>query len=127
MIESKSNFVGISPRSGLAENSPALQCWVKGRSNQFEPVKRASDVMTDDKLRSYDLSSAQRTGEEKMRRTPSDESLGYFHSSASRTVMLVIAVSLFLATSFTSSGQTPAASATPDDVKVPAVAVDYRA
>src|SRR5437763_2704128 len=128
MIESKFISAQTSPRSGLAENSPALQCWVRGGKNEDEPVKRA----TEDLVRSVNgqrLSPAARTQGGGERCIPSDKSLGYFRSSVARTMMLLIAF-LFLAATL-AVGQTPSQSPTPSpssqEIKVPAVAVDYRA
>src|SRR5437660_1453082 len=92
-----------APAKRTTENSPALQCWVGGAINIQKPVKRATDV-----LREF-LSSASRThinnmslipamnrwaifvrplrglNHHNMNFDPTDESVGYFRSSASRT------------------------------------------
>src|SRR5438552_11810286 len=128
MIESILISAQTSPRSGLAENSPALQCWVRGGKNEDEPVKRA----TEDLVRSVNgqrLSPAARTQGGGERCIPSDKSLGYFRSSAARTMMMLIAF-LYLAATL-AAGQTPPQSPTPSpssqEIKTPAIAVDYRA
>jgi len=128
MIESKFLSAQTSPRSGLAENSPALQCWVLSGKNEDEPVKRA----TEDLVRSVNgqrLSPAARAQGGEKRFFPSDKSLGYFRSSAARTMMLLTA-SLFL-TATLAAGQTPSQSPTPaassQEIKVPSVVADYRA
>src|SRR5947208_6359845 len=97
----------FSPRSGLNENSPALQCWEHSEIRSSKPAKRAAD---DANIHS-----------DPQRFVPSDESLGYFQSSAARTVMLLTGLVFFIAMSSTSSGQTPTASPTPSvgDVTVP--------
>src|SRR2546423_14801930 len=128
MIESKFISAQTSGRSGLAENSPALQCWVRGGKNEDEPVKRPKE----DLVRSVNrkcLSPAARAQGGEERCIPSDKSLGSFRSSAARTIMLLIAC-LHL-TAAIAVGQTPPQSptrpATPQEIKLPSVAVDYRA
>jgi outer membrane protein TolC len=44
MIHREARAKRLSPRSGLYENSPALQCWVRDRTNFVKPVKRATEV-----------------------------------------------------------------------------------
>ena len=61
-------------------NSPALQCWGTGASGTPRPVKRAKEYR-----KQHFLSSAPRTCDLLFRPIPSDESLGYFRSSARRT------------------------------------------
>ena len=61
-------------------NSPALQCWGTGASGTPRPVKRAKEYR-----KQHFLSSAPRTCDLLFRSIPSDESLGYFRSSAQRT------------------------------------------
>src|SRR5207244_8272589 len=95
MIESIFISAQSRARSGLAENSPVLQCWVRGGKNEDEPVKRA----TEDRVRSVNgqrLSPAARAQGGGERCIPSDKSPGYFGSPAARTIMLLIAF-LFLA------------------------------
>src|SRR5438105_10272093 len=43
MTERKEANNDLSPRSGRSENSPALQCWVQGESDDTEPVKGATE------------------------------------------------------------------------------------
>jgi outer membrane protein TolC len=134
MIEFRRLLTRVSPRSGLRENSPALQCWVHGTIIQAEPVKRA----TEDRWIFGSIPtlqpSASRTNEENGCSLPSDESLGYFQSSALRTSLKLAAlITLVLAfTNSPTSAQEPTASPTPlvsaqQTLKVPAVAIDYRA
>src|ERR1041385_3693224 len=118
----------FSPQSGLDENSPALQCWVYGRTNFQQPVKRATENIVGRLVRQVQP-SASRTEGEKKRIFPSDESLGYFQASAARTIMLLCGLGFFITMSWSSYGQTPTASPTPPigEVSVPPIAVDYRA
>ena len=123
----------LSPRSGLNENSPALQCWVRGRTNFRKPVERA----TEDIVRRFARRiqpSASRTEEGERCSFPSDKSLGYFQWSASRTILMGLAsIAFCLAlTNSTALAQTPAPSSTPaisaeSTFTVPPIAVDYRA
>jgi outer membrane protein len=117
----------LSPLGGLHENSPALQCWERGEISLNEPVKRAADDPENDSDCLF-LSPASQANGLRKHRIPSDESLGYFQSSASRTVMLLCGLVFFITMSWSSYGQTPTASATPPrDISVPPIAVDYRA
>src|SRR2546421_9017010 len=128
MIESKFISAQTSPRSGLAENSPTLQCWVRGGKNEDDPVKRAKGDLIRNVNRKC-LSPAARAQGGGERCIPSDKSLGYFRSSAARTMMLLIAF-LFLAATL-AAGQTPPQTIPPSppnqEIKGPSVAVHYRA
>src|SRR6266513_1815286 len=128
MIESIFISAQTSPRSGLAENSPALQCWVRGGKNEAEPVKRATEGLGRS-VNGKCLTPAARPQGGGERCIPSDKSLGYFRSSAARTIMMLIGF-LYLAATL-AAGQTPSQSPTPaasgQEIKVPSVAVDYRA
>ena len=123
----------LSPRSGLNENSPALQCWVRGRTNSGKPVERATEDVAIRFVRRIQP-SASRTEEGERRSFPGDKSLGYFQRSASRTILMGLAsIALCLAlTNSTALAQTPAPSSTPaisaeSTLTVPPIAVDYRA
>src|ERR1043166_1666843 len=133
MIHREARGKRFSPRSGRNENSPALQCWVYGGTNFQQPVKRATENIVGRLVRKVQP-SASRTKGGMSRIFPSDESLGYFQSSASRTILMSLA-SITFCLAFTSSSalaQTPSPSSTPDvspqqQVSVPPIAVDYRA
>src|ERR1041385_945316 len=120
----------FSPRSGLNENSPALQCWVQSKLNHLKPVKRATENIVGRLVR-QDQRSASRTEGETKRIFPSDESLGYFQASAARTILMSLAsIAFCLAfTSLSALAQTPSPLPTvsPQQVIVPPIAVDYRA
>ena len=124
MIESKRTPATQSPRSGLRENSPALQCWVHGTIIQAEPVERATEDRRVFGATRTLQPSASRTNGENGCSLPNDESLGYFQSSALRTTLLrasLIALVLTF-TGFQALAQTPIPSSSP-----PVVAIDYRA
>src|SRR5438067_3393121 len=118
----------LSPRSGLNENSPALQCWVNGGIRDREPVKRA----TEGHLISGPLSPASRALGREERSFPSDKSLGYFQSSASRTLFTIALTVFFLSrlgsAVFAQTTPSPIPTVSPrQQVTVPPIAVDYRA
>src|SRR5438067_3669027 len=118
----------LSPRSGLNENSPALQCWVNGGIRDREPVKRA----TEGHLISGPLSPASRALGREERSFPSDKSLGYFQSSASRTLFTIALTVFFLSrlgsAVFAQTPPLPIPTVSPQQqVSVPQIAVDYRA
>src|SRR5882762_9423353 len=135
MIEAKPTPTKPRPRSGLRENSPALQCWVQNGLDRPEPVKRATEVNSSVGFMRKLQSSAART-RRKQRRSPSDKSLGYFQMSAARTMpMLAFLISLLLGLpsskvfaqeSAPSPAPSPMVSAQ-QTLKVPTVAIDYRA
>jgi outer membrane protein len=132
MISFTSKRAAISPRSGLHENSPALQCWVHGESDDSEPVKRATEESCVIKLIRKFHSSALRTLEVLNRLFPSDKSLGYFQPSATRTIPNGLALlSLIFAVANSSAAQVPASSVpspTPEQTtSVPTVATGFRA
>src|SRR5712692_9898317 len=120
-----------SPRSGRRENSPALQCWVRDAIIQAKPVKRAIEVIGYVQHIRKVQPSALRTMHKVVRSSPSDESLGYFRTSAPRTIFTFVFL-VALVVPFTNSrafGQTAAsASPTPEDqtLDVPPVATTYR-
>ncbi len=127
MIESKRILAKVSPRSGLGENSPALQCWVHGTIIQVEPVERATEGGAVARLLGRALNR------ERSRKRPPSRS-GYC-LSASRTSLMLTALivlvlaftnSLTLAQTTVSPSPTPLVSAQ-QTLKVPAVAIDYRA
>ena len=136
MIHLRSNFKDRSPRSGLPENSPALQCWVRVRINEVKPVKRATEVEPIVGVLGEFLPSASRTVKGNLRLFPSDKSLGYFLTSASRTISTLaslVALVFGLATS-RAFAQVPSASPVPSPIvtaqealRVPPIAIDYRA
>ncbi len=133
MIESKRTRARLSPRSGLGGNSPALQCWVQGELARSKPVKRATENSSLHAKFGRLLSSALRTVNQGLGSFPSDESLGYFRSSASRT-KLVLGFSIALVVAFTSSQTSAQSTVSPSPtpsadqtLNVPAVAIDYRA
>ena len=133
MIYREARGKRFSPRSGLNENSPALQCWVQSKLNHLKPVKRATENIVGRLVRQVQP-SASRTEGEKKRIFPSDESLGYFQASAARTILMSLAsIAFCLAfTSLSALAQTPSPSSTPDvspqqQLPVPPIAVDYRA
>src|SRR5438128_778855 len=86
MIHLRSKFKDCSPRSGLSENSPSLQCWVRVRINEVKPVKRATEVEPIVGVLGEFLPFASRTVKKNASLFPSDKSLGYFQTSASRTI-----------------------------------------
>jgi outer membrane protein len=118
----------LSPLNGLNEISPALQCWERGEISLSEPAKRAADDPENDSDLLFPSPASRAYGLRK-RRIPSDESPGYFHSSASRTIKLLSGLVFLLTMSWNCYGQTPTVSPTPPlgDVPVPPIAVDYRA
>lgn len=135
MIEFKDTSTTECPRSGLHENSPALQCWVNDGLVESKPVKRAAEnlrVLRGQKLQP----SASRTFARVAYRPPSDKSLGYFQSSAARTILMFVPVLAFVlafanASAFAQTSPvpspTPAEQTTPEQsMKVPAIAIDYR-
>jgi outer membrane protein TolC len=130
MKGTKSTFTKRSPRSGRNESSPALQCWEQSPIDESKPVKRATEGHSFLGKGPTPQSSASRTWDDHMCLFPSDKSLGYFRSSASRTALFAISLVLLILT-FTSSqaiAQEPQSSPTPGQtLKVPAVAADYRA
>src|SRR6266542_1093559 len=95
MIESKDTPTTECPRSGLIENSPALQCWVNGELVEHKPVKRAAENGRCFLSRQLQP-SATRTVERIGYRLPSDKSLGYFQSSALGTILMFIPVLAFV-------------------------------
>src|SRR5688572_29182109 len=114
-----------SPRSGLSENSPALQCWVRDTVELVKPVKRATEVTE------HIQSSASRPKGRRECCVPSDKSLGYFHSSAARTILLT---AFIMFANSPSLAQDSAPSPTPapmisaqQTMKLPVIAIDYRA
>jgi outer membrane protein TolC len=116
------------PRSGLLENSPALQCWDNRELDEHQPVKRANES---ERFARRIHPSALRTVERLESRLPSDKSLGYSRSSASRTIsslFLIIAFSSFAAQlAMAQSTPQPSPSPAEQTIKLPAIAVDYRA
>jgi len=133
MIHREAKRKRLSPRSGLYENGPALQCWVHGRTNFCEPVKRATENI----LRQLVLQiqpSASRTGGRDASVFPSDKSLGYFQASAARTILMSLASIAFCLALGNSAALAQAASPSPtpgvsaeQSLKVPTIATDYRA
>ena len=70
---------GLRPRSGRLESSPALQRWERKKEEKTEPAKRATESWVS-------LSPASRAEDSEGSQFPSDKSLGYFQSSAARTI-----------------------------------------
>jgi hypothetical protein len=64
---------------GRHENSPALQCWVNEPKPIREPLKRATEFIVD---ALQPQPSVSRTPGLYSGNDPTDESVGYFHSSA---------------------------------------------
>src|SRR6266446_9303431 len=133
MIESKRIRARLSPRSGLGGNSPALQCWVPGELVKSKPVKRATENTSLHAKLGKLLSSALRTMNQWLGSFPSDESLGYFRSSASRTEF-VLGFSITLVVAFTNSQASAQTAVLPSPtpptqqtLKVPPVADGFRA
>src|SRR5712691_2170747 len=100
MIESRRKRAGLSPRRGRRENTPALQVDVELPDSK--PVKRATEHWSVHAELGKLLSSALRTVNHALGFFPSDESLGYFRSSASRT-KLALGFTIALFVGFTSS------------------------
>jgi outer membrane protein len=134
MTESQDRTNELSPRSGQHENSPALQCWVPGGLVESKPVKRATESV----MKLGDLqSSASRTETRPGRTSPSDKSLGYFRTSATRTGLLRLfacVASILIFASVATVAQEPTATPTssPADPtqqiqRVPTIAIDYHA
>jgi len=74
----------IESAKRTADNSPAIYCWEWRLLPPPKPVKRATEIPeAPNELNT--LSSASRTYVHKMASVPSDESLGYSQTSASRT------------------------------------------
>lgn len=133
MIHDETYVKKLSPRSGLAENSPALQCWVRRRIYGSEPVKRATESVSGEFVWMFQP-SALRTGGGEGRAFPSDKSLGYFRPSASRMILMTIIAIVFCLALVNSAAlaQTPSPSPSPaisagQSLKVPTIATDYRA
>jgi outer membrane protein len=130
MRGTKGTLTKRRPRSGRNESSPALQCWVQSPIDESKPVKRA--IEGDSFLRKGPTlqSSASRTWDDHVRSLPSDKSLGYFRLSASRTAFLAVSLVVLVLASANSRAfaQEALPSPTPEQaLKVPAVAIDYRA
>src|SRR6202140_227043 len=155
MTECKRILSKVSPRSGLRENSPALQCWVQGAIIQSEPVKesvvkkllrvlRASVVhlflsnFNTETRRSRSLHGEIRFFRPTLKRATDD---GRFFdptrnlqlSASRRTLMRAALGALVLAfTNLPAVAQTPTPSPAPlvsaqQTLQVPSVAFDYRA
>src|SRR5260221_10378135 len=88
MSEAKPTTAKLRPRSELRENSPALQCWVQNGLDRPEPVKRATEVNSSVRFIRKLQPSASRTGKNECS-LPSDKSLGYFQTSAARTIPML--------------------------------------
>jgi outer membrane protein len=132
MIEYRRTRIRLSPRSGLSENSPALQCWVQGELSRSKPVKRATEIGSLRAKFGRLLSSALRTVNQGPGSFPSDKSLGYFRSSAARTVSaLIFLIGLVLAFSDSQTfaqGASPSPTpSTEQTLNVPPVATGFRA
>jgi len=130
MIESKDTSTTECPRSGLRENSPALQCWVSGQLVGHKPVKRAAENthLHERKIQP----SASRTVKGVECRLPSDKSLGYFQSSTSRTILMLFAVNVFVlafanARAIAQTTLQPSPTPAEQPLQVPPIAIDYRA
>jgi outer membrane protein TolC len=136
MIEAKRTPAKLRPRSGLPENNPSLQCWVHSTNIRFEPVKRAAEISRSSGFLRKRQPSAARTVKKNERSFPSDKSPGCFQRSAARTIPMVaslIALLFGLASSKVFAQESaPSPSSSPmvsaqQTLKVPTVAVDYRA
>ncbi len=133
MIHREAKGKRLSPRSGRNENSPALQCWVHVRTKFGKPVKRATENIVRKLVRQIQPSASRTKGVER-RAFPSDESLGYFQSSASRAIFVSVTSIVFCLalTNSAALAQTPSPSPSPgisaeQSLKVPTIATDYRA
>jgi len=124
MIESKDTSTTECPRSGLRENSPALQCWVSGQLVGHKPVKRAAEAGAVARPLGRALNRR------RSRRRPPSRS-GYCPST-SRTILMLFAVNVFVlafANARAIAQTTPLPSPTPAEqpLQVPSIAIDYRA
>jgi len=81
----------LRPRSGLNDNSPALQRWGEARRPFFESVKRTTEQTCE--LATFELSRPLHGLRPCLYPKPTDESVGYYHSSASPTVQQKLSAS----------------------------------
>jgi len=124
MIEAKPTSAKLRPRSGLSENSAALQCWMQNVLNRPEPVKRGAVA------RPLGRASDRECSEE---RPPSRS--GYCPSAARTILRLASLIALVFALANSNAfAQEPAPSPVPSPMvsaqqtlKVPTVTIDYRA
>jgi len=137
MIESKDTSTTECPRSGLRENSPALQCWVSGQLVGHKPVKRAAEAGAVARHRGPQTGSPAGVGRlgralnrRRSRRRPPSRS-GYCPST-SRTILMLFAVNVFVlafanARAIAQTTLQPSPTPAEQSLQVPPIAIDYRA